>query len=1175
MRELFGLWGAGSRRRGRLQWLLRSSIVLAFAAAPAPALAAGTSNPVTALLSNDTPAPVLAGTAAAISQLPAATGLDLNVGLAVRNSSKLDALIAAASNPASPSYGHYLTQAQYMAQYAPTDAQASAATAWLKARGLDVTGVSADNLLIGVHATAAQAERVFDVTLKNFRADGRTFRANDRAPRVPADLDISAVSGLSNFVVYKPAITCTPAPKCGYDGTDFRSAYDVVGDGTGQTLGFTLWGESLPQSDYNGYATATGTTALNVGGSGDDGLNFIPVGGTSTVNEDGEVALDTEIAHGVAPGIHETYWLGHDSGAIMETVLADAAASSISIISNSWGAQSSGCPTDTNMETALQAGAATGKTFYFATGDSGAASGCSYPATSQYAVAVGGTNLASITNETALANGGGCSNAEPRPSWQTGIGTPLTSPGGSNCTGRATPDVSADSGIGTYLYLDGSPSCCTGGTSLATPIWAAATVIYNKHNAASGRPGVGFDAPLIYQLANNPTTYPHDFHDITQGTNGFAAVTGWDEATGWGSPNFDKLFNNPTTVTYTGPTSANQGATITLSATLVEAGSTTPLVNSPVTFAAAAETCNATTDGSGHASCSVTLNNALDVPGHYSAIAVFAGDAVHVADSDTEPFTINNIPTTTTYTGPTSGTYGVPVTLTATLTDNSNSLGIGGETIHIAFGAESCNGVTNGSGQMSCTVTPLDSPGGSPYPITASFAGDAPTYLSSSDTSKSFTVNKAPTTTTLAVAPASPSVFGQSVTFTATVTPSDNGGSVKFLDGATPITGCSAQPVTGASHQATCTTTALSVAAHTISAVYSGDGNYLSSTSSNLPYTVNKAPTTTTLAVAPASPSVFGQSVTFTATVTPNDNGGSVKFLDGATPITGCSAQPVTGGSHQSTCTTAALSVGNHTISAVYSGDGNYLSSTSSNLPYTVNKAMTTTTLSASPAGGSTFGQSVTFTALVAPVPPGAGLPTGTVAFTVDGTAVGSSTVSGTSQASLATSSLSAGTHTIGATYSGDGNFFGSSGSLSYLVTCTVNVSGTHSGALEVTSSTCVAPGTVITGAIDVHAGGALDVESATVNGGLNESATASVIRVCKSSIGGSVDIKSDTALVIFGDPGDASCQPNTVAGTLLLQNNTGGVEAINNTEHGLTATGNSGPGPFPGDPTTITGNHS
>ncbi|HEY5196800.1 MAG TPA: protease pro-enzyme activation domain-containing protein, partial [Solirubrobacteraceae bacterium] len=666
-----------------------SLVVLALAVTPASALA----TPATTLLSHATPPPVLNGTAVALGQVAPATGFAVNLDLAPRDQAKLNSLVAAITTAGSPSFGHYLTPAQYRAQYAPTAAQVLAATTWAKAHGLTVTGVSPDNLLVYTRTTAATAEQAFAVKLDTFRANGRTFRANDRAPRVPAGLDIASVSGLSTYNVYVPALTCQvspPAPpgRCGLDGSDFASAYDVVGDGKGQTLGFTLWGQALPQSDYTSYASATGTTALSVGSSatGDDGLNFVLVDGgdTASANVDNEIALDTEIAHGVAPGVHETYWLGQDNDTSLAHVLDDAANSSIDVISNSWGSQSSGCPTDTGEENALQMGASTGKTFYFATGDAGAAAGCSWPSESQYVVAVGGTAL-QPSPESAIENGGGCTNSEPRPSWQTGIGTPLLSPGGNACGGRAQPDVAADSGTGTYLFFDGHDACCTGGTSLATPIWAAATVVYNKHNANTGRPGVGFDAPLIYQLANNPTTYPHDFHDITTGTNGFAAVTGWDEATGWGSADFDKLFNNPTAITYTGPSNANHGDTISLSATLDEAGSTTPLVGSQISFATHGESCDGTTDGSGHASCNVTIN---DAPGHYAAIAAFAGDSVHVAKSDTEPFTVNWIATTTRYTGPTSGDYGVPVTLTASLTDDSNSTGIAGETLHISFGAE-------------------------------------------------------------------------------------------------------------------------------------------------------------------------------------------------------------------------------------------------------------------------------------------------------------------------------------------------------------------------------------------------------------------------------------------------------------------------------------------------------
>jgi YVTN family beta-propeller protein len=480
-------------------------------------------------------------------------------------------------------------------------------------------------------------------------------------------------------------------------------------------------------------------------------------------------------------------------------------------------------------------------------------------------------------------------------------------------------------------------------------------------------------------------------------------------------------------------------------------------------------------------------------------------------------------------------------------------------------------------GSYTATVTETDDEGCSNVRI---FTGQTVSCNGSSvaQATQGVSVSPAPTTTTLAASPVSPSVFGQSVAFTATVTGGDGGGTVVLKDGATTIAGCGAIALTGSGpYTATCTTSTLAVGSpHSIVATYSGDPSSIGSASTALPYTVNQAPTTTTLAASPAGSSVFGQPVTFTATVTGGDGGGTVAFKDGAATVAGCGAIALSGsGPYIATCNTSTLAVGSHSIVATYSGDGSFTGSTSTALPYTVNKAATTTTITASPASPSVFGQSVTFTATVAAAPPGAGTPTGTVAFTVDGTPVGSFAISGSGQATLSTSSLSAGSHTITATYSGDGNFLSSSGSLPYTVTCAVTVSGTHSGSLEVTSSTCIAAHAVVNGAIVVNPGASLDLEGASVNGAISATGGSGVIRVCGSSIGGAVDIKNRTSLVMIGDPGDAACAPNTIAGILSLKNNTGGVEAINNIEHGLINSGNSGPGPFPGDPTTISGNHS
>ncbi len=206
------------------------------------------------------------------------------------------------------------------------------------------------------------------------------------------------------------------------------------------------------------------------------------------------------------------------------------------------------------------------------------------------------------------------------------------------------------------------------------------------------------------------------------------------------------------------------------------------------------------------------------------------------------------------------------------------------------------------------------------HTITASYGGDA-LFLESSD-SMLQTVTGTGTSTSTATSLSSssdPSVFGQSVTFTATVsgtliTPT---GTVTFKDGGTLIgTGA----VTGAAGTgtATFTTSTLTVATHTLTAAYSGDLSYSASTSGPVNQTVNQAGTTTTVSSS-KNPSVFGQSVTFTATVAVVSPGsgtptGTVTFLeDGASLGTA-----TLDGSGTSTLTTSSLHLNFTKITVVY-----------------------------------------------------------------------------------------------------------------------------------------------------------------------------------------------------------------------------------------------------------------
>jgi hypothetical protein len=201
---------------------------------------------------------------------------------------------------------------------------------------------------------------------------------------------------------------------------------------------------------------------------------------------------------------------------------------------------------------------------------------------------------------------------------------------------------------------------------------------------------------------------------------------------------------------------------------------------------------------------------------------------------------------------------------------------------------------------------------------------------------------------------------------------------------------------------------------------------YVTGTSSVLP-------ASTTALTSSANPSAAGQSVTFTATVTgPSGNTtvptGSVRFLDGTTTL----GSGTLNGSAAATFSTTAISAGSHSITAVYSGDSNFLGSTSAVLTQVVNGAVllaSTTTLVSSP-NPSAPGQSVTFTASVAGPSGATATPTGSVTFLDGSTSLGSQALDANAKGTFSTATLSSGSHSITAQYSGDATYAGSTSSL-------------------------------------------------------------------------------------------------------------------------------------------------
>ena len=310
---------------------------------------------------------------------------------------------------------------------------------------------------------------------------------------------------------------------------------------------------------------------------------------------------------------------------------------------------------------------------------------------------------------------------------------------------------------------------------------------------------------------------------------------------------------------------------------------------------------------------------------------------------------------------------------------------------------------------------------GSPHTVTAIYTNSDGNFTSGRGSATPAVAQDA-TSLVLASSP-NASVFGQTVSFTATVTPVAPGsgtptGTVDFKEGATDLTPGGITLVGG---RATFSTSTLSVGHHTVSASYNGDSNFLAGNSSRT-QTVNRAGTTTALSSS-SNTSVSGQTVVFTATVSLHAPGagtptGTVDFKEGATDLT---PGGVTLSNGHATFSISTLSVGQHTLTASYSGNADFTASQGT-APQVVNKASTRMdglAVSPSPA---VFGQLISITAVVSPLAPGKGIPTGTVMFLDGSTTLGSLSLT-SGRATFTTGSLSRGNHIITARYSGDGNF--------------------------------------------------------------------------------------------------------------------------------------------------------
>ena len=414
------------------------------------------------------------------------------------------------------------------------------------------------------------------------------------------------------------------------------------------------------------------------------------------------------------------------------------------------------------------------------------------------------------------------------------------------------------------------------------------------------------------------------------------------------------------------------GAIVTFTATVISA--TAGTITGTVTFYDGASSIGTgALNGSGMA----TLQTTALAQGSHTITAQYGGDTVYGGSASPVVTQVVNASggTGATSTSVTSSlnpsTVGTSVTFTATVVATAPSGNKPAQataatptgTVTFKDGSTTLGPGTLSAGVATFATSALAQ---GTHSITAVYGGDT-NYSGSTSTAVSQVVNAATghaSTTTAIASSMNPSVYAVAVNFTATVTSTTAGtigGTVTFYNGSSNLITANVGP----GGVATITTTAFTVGANGMTAHYSGDTNYAASTSAVLTQNVTIAPSTTTLSASPTS-GAAGTNVTFSGGVTTTGAGkvvGTVNILDGATNI---GSATLANGMYSFSTTT--LAGGAHTITAVYAGNVDYMTSTSSAVTVTIAGGTGTFTVAASPtsltvpAGGGSATTMVTVT---------------------------------------------------------------------------------------------------------------------------------------------------------------------------------------------------------------------
>lgn len=530
--------------------------------------------------------------------VPADTTLHLAIGLTPRDQAGLAAFAVAVSDPKSPQFRHFLTLDQITERFGPTVADYQALVAWAQSKHLVVERQYPHRLLLAVHGRAADVEQAFAVKLGYAkRPNGANFYRPDRAPSLDLPVKISHVAGLDNQFIPRHFGGGSQANGT-FGSSDLRNAYAAgcLGlAGTGQSAGLLEYAAFDPQ-DVTDYEAANHIPApgpliqsLPVPSTYTPVAVPDPTAPGPDLQAD-ETSADIQLLVAMAPGLAQVvvYQGDPNMGGYCtpgdEAIALWPSAPEIKVFSISVGF----CASD-NIDT-FEIMSGMGQSVFASSGDAGTGFDTSTgnPYFNWYGgnadvTAVGGTVLSmnnsgkTYDSEQAWAFSGGgvvdfpgnvctpgcmpgsspqCSNI-CIPSYQVGVGNAQN---GASNTYDNVPDVAMPAQnvffespvINSSNQFNGDYQSSFCGTSASSPLMAGFMALAEQQNCsnfpancANGN-GLGFVSPALYAVGFDTSTYESSFHDVignstdTTTCNGSGqsapAVSGYDLATGWGSP---------------------------------------------------------------------------------------------------------------------------------------------------------------------------------------------------------------------------------------------------------------------------------------------------------------------------------------------------------------------------------------------------------------------------------------------------------------------------------------------------------------------------------------------------------------------------------------------------------------------------------------------------------------